>query len=102
MIDVVYRNARAVVVALDDIAVDATEVAFLRAYVNRYSASVLPYNQQPNKGHNPPFMQSQAPFKSFFERILDSIWFERAWCAHEMRLGRSHVFLVPCQTDKQE
>lgn len=77
-------------------------MAFLRQYIEHYSNSELPMNQQPNRGLNPPFMQQHAPFRTFIERTLGSIWFERAWCAHEMRMGRSHIFLVPCVTDENE
>ncbi|KAF2468609.1 uncharacterized protein BDR25DRAFT_231222 [Lindgomyces ingoldianus] len=97
-IDTIYRNARTVVVALDDIVADEKEVAFLRHYLDQYTYSNLPVYQHPNRGLNPPFMHAQSPFRLFFERILSSTFFERAWCGHEMRLARSHVFLVPCLT----
>jgi hypothetical protein len=100
--DSIYRNARTVVVALDDISVEEEEASFLRHYLDHYSYSDLPANQQPNKGLNPPFMQRHTVFQSFFERILSSIWFERAWCAHEMRMARSHVFLLPCVSDEDD
>ncbi|KAF2800134.1 hypothetical protein K505DRAFT_345393 [Melanomma pulvis-pyrius CBS 109.77] len=101
-IDSIYRNARTVVVALDDISIDEDEAAFLHHYLDQYSQSDLPNNQQPNSGLNPPFMHRHTLFHSFFERILSSIWFERAWCAHEMRMGRSHVFLVPCTSNEDD
>lgn len=95
-IDTIYRNARQVIVALDDIAATEHEVLFLRHYIPQYEASDLPLNSHPNRGLTPPFMQKYASFRSFLERILNSMWFERAWCAHEMRTGRNHIFLVPC------
>lgn len=94
--DTIYKNARTVVVALDDIAATEDELLFLQQYVRQYAFSEAPLNQVPNRGANPPFMQQHALFRSFFDRVLSSIWFERAWCANEMRMGRSHVFLVPC------
>ncbi|KAL5116402.1 hypothetical protein ACEQ8H_005750 [Pleosporales sp. CAS-2024a] len=95
-IDLIYKNARAVVVALDDISVSADEEQFLRYYVEQYSYSELPDNQQPNVGLSPPLVHQFPHLASLVERILASTWFERAWCAHEMRLGRNHVFMVPC------
>ncbi|KAG9184923.1 hypothetical protein G6011_11753 [Alternaria panax] len=94
-IDVIYKNARAVVVALDDIAVTSDEEQFLRYYVEQYSYSQLPSGQEPNVGLTPPLMEQFPPLKMFLERIISSDWFDRAWCAHEMKMGQSHVFLVP-------
>jgi hypothetical protein len=101
-IDTIYKNARTVVVALDDIAVLADEEQFLRHYIEQYNYSDLPLDQQPNSRLNPPFMQQFGAFRSFFERIVGSEWFERAWCAYEMRMGRSHIFLVPCYTHYED
>jgi hypothetical protein len=95
-IDVVYKNARAVVVALDDIAVTPDEEQFLRYYVEQYSYSQTPSGHQPNAGLTPPLMEQFSPLKTLLERVISSEWFDRAWCAHEMKMGRSHVFLVPC------
>jgi hypothetical protein len=95
-IDIIYKNARAVVVALDDIAVSPDEEQFLRYYVEQYSYSELPHNLQPSAGLSPPFMRQHPILWSFLERILSSAWFDRAWCAHEMESGNSHVFMIPC------
>ncbi|USP81766.1 hypothetical protein yc1106_09040 [Curvularia clavata] len=96
IIDNVYKNARAVVVVLDDIVVSPDEEQFLRCYVEQYNYSQVPLDQQPNMGLQPPFMQQYEVLNILVQRILSSEWFDRAWCAHEMRMGRSHVFLVPC------
>ncbi|KAH7384556.1 heterokaryon incompatibility protein-domain-containing protein [Pyrenochaeta sp. MPI-SDFR-AT-0127] len=95
-IDIIYQNARTVVVVLDDVTATPDEEQFLRYYVEDYSYSELPPEQQPNIGMSPPYMQQYSSFQSFFERVISSAWFERAWCAHEMKMGQAHVFLVPC------
>ncbi|KAJ4295165.1 hypothetical protein N0V90_007175 [Kalmusia sp. IMI 367209] len=100
--DTIYKNARVVVAALDDIAAMAEEVQFLEQYNQQYVFSSLPLDQHPNRGLRPPIMQQHPLFRSFVERVLSSIWFERAWCAHEMRMARSHVFLVPCVAELEE
>lgn len=97
-IDTIYSNARAVVVALDDIVASPEEEQFLRCYLDQYSYSDIAIDQQPNAHQNPPFMYRYPAFVSFFERFIDSEWFERAWCAHEMRLGKRHVFLLRCSS----
>jgi hypothetical protein len=95
-IDVIYKNARTVVVALDDIIASPDEEQFLRHYIDQYSQCDLPYDQQPYVGLVPPVMNQFPVFWSLLERILCSSWFERAWCVHEMKMGQSHVFLLPC------
>ncbi|KAF1911072.1 hypothetical protein BDU57DRAFT_485483 [Ampelomyces quisqualis] len=97
-IDSIYKNARIVIVALDDIAVLPEEERLLRYYVEQYNFSKLSYDQQPNVALSPPLMQQKPLLFSFLERILSSSWFDRAWCAHEMKSGQSHVFMVPCYT----
>ncbi|KAH7135589.1 heterokaryon incompatibility protein-domain-containing protein [Dendryphion nanum] len=94
--DSIYKNARAVIVALDDIVIPDDEAYFIRQYIEQFASSDLTLNQQPNRGLNPPFMEQQPCLRSFADRILNSIWFERAWCAHEMRLAQNHIFIVPC------
>lgn len=93
-IDTIYKNARTVVIALDDIAVTADETHCLKYYVEQYNCSDLPFDQQPHLGMHPPFMHQFVPLRSFLERVLSSAWFERAWCAHEMKMGQDHVFLL--------
>jgi hypothetical protein len=101
-VDTIYRNARTVVVALDDITATPDEEQFLCYYVEQYSYYELSSEQQPNTGLSPPFMQECGPLRSFLERLISSGWFDRAWCVHEMRMGQSHVFLVPCYTQHED
>ncbi|KAF1957059.1 hypothetical protein CC80DRAFT_411532 [Byssothecium circinans] len=89
----IYSRAREVVVALDDVVAPPEEVLFLERYMQQYTYSDL---SRENRGLYPPFMQQQPLFWSFLDRVLGSMWFERAWCAMEMRMARRHVFLVPC------
>ena len=98
--DTIYRNARVVVVALDDVSATAEEMQFLQQYHQQYASSDLALSQHPNRGLHPPLMQQHPLLRSFLERMLSSLWFERAWCAHEMRMGRSHVFLIPCEAEQ--
>ncbi|KAF2689948.1 hypothetical protein K458DRAFT_412794 [Lentithecium fluviatile CBS 122367] len=100
--DIIYKNARTVVVALDDITATGDELFFLEQYIQQHAFAGSQPNYQPNRALNPPFMQQQPLFSSFVTRVLSSIWFERAWCAHEMKMGRSHVFLVPCIPDDED
>ncbi|OAG12071.1 uncharacterized protein CC84DRAFT_1108090, partial [Paraphaeosphaeria sporulosa] len=100
--DSIYKNARLVVAALDDVSVTLEELQYLEQYYHKYVLSDLPLDQHPNLGLDPPVMQQYPWLRSFVERILGSMWFERAWCAHELRMGRSHVFLMPCDMEYGE
>ncbi|KAF2021028.1 hypothetical protein BU24DRAFT_446132 [Aaosphaeria arxii CBS 175.79] len=98
----VYRNARTVIVALDDVIIPQDEVSFLRSYVKQYATSNTPLSQNPNQGLHPPAMQRFPLFRSFLERLLRSSWFERAWCAFEMQMAKSHVFLARCIANEEQ
>ncbi|KAF2737074.1 hypothetical protein EJ04DRAFT_561935 [Polyplosphaeria fusca] len=100
--DTIYKNARKVIVALEDVLAEESEELFLRWYAEQYEKSELPGHQQPHLGMNPPFMQRFPLLRSFFERMLGSAWFGRAWCAQELRMGRSIVFLVPSLVDEED
>jgi len=100
--DTIYMNARTVVVALDDIAATGDELFFLEQYIQAHIFDESQHNYHPNRGLTPPFIQQHVPIRSFVERILSSIWFERAWCALEMKMGTNHVFLVPCLADAED
>jgi hypothetical protein len=100
VMDTIYKNARAVVVAMDDLLADEQEELFLRQYMDQYAACDLPMHQQPNLGMSPPFIERCPLLLSFFERLMGSTWFDRAWCAHELRMGRNIVFLVPSVSDR--
>jgi hypothetical protein len=83
-VDFVYRAARQVIVALEDIALSTHEMSALYRYA------------QSNKLHlhqrDPEDLDAVA---SAFGRILSARWLHRAWCLHEFNVSKEHVFLVP-------
>ena len=42
-------------------------------------------------------MECHPDQHDFYWKIIGSRWFQRAWCAHEMRMGKNHIFFVPCE-----
>jgi len=84
MMDLIFQNARAVVVALYDIGVDERDADYLRQWIS---------DQE-----NAPDSSTSTEVADIVEKILRAEWFERAWCDHEMHLGRAHIFLVPVKT----
>ena len=95
--DIIYKSARAVVILLDDIQVLSSEQDFLSSYIVEFEST----NYMPHHHERPPFMQKHPIMRNFFIRMIEARWFDRAWCAHEMRLGPEHIFLIRCQSDNQ-
>lgn len=99
-IDVVYRSARAVIIVLADIQLKCTEVESLeKLRIDMEALRSQRYDSghaQSFKGRRPPYMISHPRLRDSLEKILGSSWFRSAWCRHEMKVAREHVFLVDC------
>ena len=96
--DMVYRSARLVVVALDDVNLDIHETQVLASHMDEYSRQVhVPANKRFRRRQR-PYLEKRGELLNVIIKIMDSSWFVRAWCRHEMRLAREHIFLIPCQT----
>lgn len=95
--DTVYRCAQSVVIALLDIEVALAHQDFLREHIKDYESSTdgdfVPHLQE-----KPPFFEKHPVFKRFFNTVLGSRYFTRAWCTHELELATNLVFYIPCQT----
>ena len=95
--DLIYKSARAVIIALDDIEISRSEAVLLQAYVDnpygliRVSASVKSYHSGNHHAADPGRL-----LHGLLDKISTSEYFERAWCQHELRIGRDHVFLIRC------
>ena len=94
--DMVYRSARLAVVALDDIELEAHEAEILDSHMNEFNGQVhVPANKR-FRQRQTPYLESHDDLYLVIRKLLRSSWFRRAWCRHEMRLSREHIFLVPC------
>lgn len=100
--DAVYRCARWVVVALLDIEVHLAQQTFLRDFIKDYEDPSHGYGETPHKGESPPYFEKHPVLKRLFYTILDSRWFTRAWCSHEMEIGENHIFYIPCQPRRDD
>lgn len=94
--DMVYRSARMVVVALDDIELIHLEGKLLQDHMTEYAKMTHVAPRQRFRRKQPPFLESREDLYKVVRKILRSSWFRRAWCRHEMRLAKHHVFLIPC------
>jgi hypothetical protein len=118
--DLIYSRARMVVVVLGDICINQAEIEVLRDIVQIYedSGSLI----EPNELMEllPPFTEQQLEnglvdlplpsgassrirqrlpddlpaLNSLLHKILSAEWFKRAWCNHEFRMSRRHIFLI--------
>ncbi|KAK5167661.1 uncharacterized protein LTR77_007360 [Saxophila tyrrhenica] len=96
--DMVYRSARMVVVALDDVELDAKEGAILENHMTEFERQVHVKANKRFRRRQTPYLEAKEDLYMVIRKMLRSSWFQRAWCRHEMRLARDHVFLVPCRT----
>lgn len=94
--DSVYRCPQCVAIALLDIEVKLAHQDFLRDFIKVYEGSTVEA-VAPHLGETPPFFEKIPVFQRFFYTVLESRYFTRAWCAHEMELGTDLVFYIPCQ-----
>jgi hypothetical protein len=91
-----YKHARVVLVALEDVEVDDTEQKFLRKFIPEFENSGTILLERPHFREAPAYMEKYLVFRGFFNKICRSRWFTRAWCSHEMRLGQKHIFYMRC------
>lgn len=96
--DLVYRSARLVVVALDDLELKEHEGTVLQNHVLEYERMKHVVPNKRFRRHQPPYLETHEDLLAVLQKILSSSWFRRAWCRHEMRLAQDHVFLLPCRT----
>jgi curved DNA-binding protein CbpA len=98
--DMVYRSARLVVVALDDLELSEKEGKVLEQHVIEYEKLRHVDPKKRFRRQQTPYLEGKAGsgLLQVLHKLLSSSWFRRAWCRHEMRLARDHVFLLPCHT----
>ena len=95
--DMVYRSARLIVVALDDILLEAHEGELLQNHMDEYNSMHHVAPRQRFRRKQPAYLETHESLFQTIRKVLRSSWFVRAWCRHEMRLAKNHVFLVPCK-----
>ena len=84
--DAIYKQARLVIVALEDIAISEAEEAFLEDLMDKY-------NQEAVEGIR-VHAGSACDAATLSLKIFSARWFSRAWCSHEFLVSHNHVFLI--------
>lgn len=99
MMDLLYSNARKVVVCLEDVRLSANDMGILLDF-GRYleeNPGSYPMNTRDIKEWD--WDGKEGHLFEAVTKIFAARWFSRAWCAHEYWLGQDHVFLVPVTID---
>ena len=87
--DIVYQSARLVVVVLEDIRFDHDDESILGVWLSTIESGQSWYIEMTRVEGAVNHRLVKLMWKIFSAR-----WFTRAWCAHELLLSRSHIFLV--------
>jgi Heterokaryon incompatibility protein (HET) len=84
LMDVIYKNARLIVIILEDLVITEDEVDLLEFFIDiSQRGEVWDMKVQ----HTAALHTTRFLWKLFSAR-----WFTRAWCNHEFRLSHNHVF----------
>ncbi|KAL8946679.1 MAG: hypothetical protein Q9222_006956 [Ikaeria aurantiellina] len=92
--NLIYKQARVVVVVLEDIVLDEAETFFLESLMRTCSS------RQPTE---PGVILEQSSFHHVVRlamKIFSARWFTRAWCNHELLVSQNHVFLIGTGTEE--
>lgn len=112
--DLIYSRARVVVVVLGDILLTPAEIEVLTHFAHRSPSNTEQNTPNDARHHLDPgaeleqsrllSMRSRDPSRTpadialdlgpLIDKILSAEWFKRAWCNHEFRSSRRHVFLA--------
>jgi hypothetical protein len=101
--DVIYRESRTVIVALDDILLTSEQIEAVMEYKGLYDKiCFLRPIMTMNWGLIEPVptltnLANRPVFKKLVESLLRSSRFGRAWCTHEAYPARELIFLVGCE-----
>jgi hypothetical protein len=91
LMNLLYKNARRVVIVLEDIKITEEETRLLEELqacsVRREMVSFA------------KCLETKAPTVwNLICRIGNARWFQRAWCSHEFHLCQDAVFIIPCHS----
>jgi Heterokaryon incompatibility protein (HET) len=109
--DMLYKNARKVIIVLWDVGLNEEEVDLLQTFQEPFAQACEEEIQPQMKGFGfPPYLNGiqlpglnlHAAFLEFGKKILMSEYFERAFCSQEFRVARQCCFLLPCERTPSE
>ncbi|KAL8736280.1 MAG: hypothetical protein Q9166_000435 [cf. Caloplaca sp. 2 TL-2023] len=86
--NLIYEQARVVVVVLEGVVVDAADGAFRESLMHRCSRQA---STEPGVLLDDKLVHHVM---SLALKIFSARWFTRAWCNHELLVSQNHVFLL--------
>lgn len=105
MMDVIFKRARVVIVALWDICLNESEILMLQSYQQEFENACEEHIASEMRGFGfhpydhdyvPTTLIANPALLGLYIKLLTSDWFQRAFCGQEFRVSRSIVFLIQC------
>ncbi|KAL8771145.1 MAG: hypothetical protein Q9209_003316 [Squamulea sp. 1 TL-2023] len=94
--NLIYEQARLVVVVLEDVMIDAADGALLESLMQQCS-------RQESTGPRVLLERSSVHHVVRLAlKIISARWFTRAWCNHELLVSKNHVFLLGVSTPGED
>ena len=106
VMDVLYKNAKRVIIVLRDVQLSDSEVNLLEGVRQAFHQACERHIQPQMQCYGfPPYMDGfelpeltrHPAFPDLAIKILSSEYFERAFCGQEFRVARRCSFLLPCE-----
>lgn len=91
--DRIFKSARLVVIALEDIEISNIEAAVIEQL--KASKPSLDRNKDEEGSFESVTRLNAATVWGLVANIGSARWFERAWCAHEFHLCQNAIFVIP-------
>lgn len=91
--DRIFKSARLVVIALEDIKINNDEAAVIEQL--KASKPSLDRNKDEEGSFESVTRLNAATVWGLVAKIGSARWFERAWCAHEFHLCQNAIFVIP-------
>ncbi|MDI1492955.1 MAG: hypothetical protein OHK93_004739 [Ramalina farinacea] len=88
--DLIYKRARLVVVAIEDVSFSEAEALVIQRFVADAEADA--------DGDERPSLGDEVLFQ-ILVKLASARWFQRAWCSHEFQLSKDLVFLLATEND---
>ena len=88
--DLIYKRARLVVVAIEDVSFSEVEALVIRRFVADAEADA--------DGDEGSPLDEDILFQ-ILVKLASARWFQRAWCSHEFQLSNDLVFLLAAESD---
>ncbi|MDI1492361.1 MAG: hypothetical protein OHK93_003575 [Ramalina farinacea] len=97
MMDVIYRQARFVAISLSDVIITTDEHEAIETLLIEYNCHANAKRAEDDVPHlydEPPHFHTNPHLLSFYTKVMQSAYFDRAWCWHELRMGAGHIFYI--------